>query len=1271
MQSTLSNLWAELRLLIRPQDSRRRNSRAQRHLKSSAEQIEARIMPAVVMAPVTDINTTTTAYVNPESFLKIGDITYFVATSNGAGRELWRTDGTPEGTKIVRDIARGEASSSPGWLTSFNGSLYFSATSTEYGNELWKSDGTEAGTTLVVDLSPGTRSSNPGSLTSFNGQLIFSADDGNWGRELWTTNGTPQGTSLLANINSSGSSGPALLTPVGDTLYFTANDGINGVELFRTNGIENDARRVVDIRPGSASSSPKELVAFGDRLYFVATTTSGNMLFRTDANGNSASSVAFQTSGKLYSSPSQLTVAGNQLYLSATSTGAGTELHVVRTHTSGVEIVKDIRTGTSSSSPLNLVSMGDMLYFTSIDSSLKSSLWTSDGTPNGTHFVVSGDVAASPGNLTTMSSTLFFTASDSINGRELWKYSPQLNTSTVVRPVFQAANAAFSKLTNVAGTLYFAAGNSISESTLWRSDGTESGTTEVFRVTVDANPGFIVNGGINVSYHPENAYAEMNGILYFAAGERDSGIELWRSDGTESGTWMVKDLRTGTQNSSPKNLTNVNGTLFFTAFSESGNSILWKSDGTSNGTVPVAPPLGQVMSSPQNLTNFNGKLFFMADAGNLIGRELWESDGTTNGTRVFKDLAAGSDSSAPSQLTVAGDRMYFAADDRMNGVVLWQTDGTVNGTSVVPGNFGSLTSLTVMGNRLFFISQTALYTTQGNGTVTTKLHAEVTKQPMAATENAIYFAGFSGSGVELWKTDGTLGGTRQVADINDGPPHSNLSELTAAGNRVFFKATDTPGHGEELWVSNGTSDGTHEVKEIAPGVATSHIQNLVADGDDIYFVATNGSHGLEVWHSDGTETGTAMVQDTLIGNGPELMRSAEWLMPRLMTTAGGKLFLSATNGVSGHELYTIGDETGPSGPPTILSPLADTISQTPVFSWSSVPGASTYDLWIYNVATREEISLSGLNQTSWQPNRSLGIAVFQFRVRAAGAGAVVSDWSPMIEFNIDTAVTVQSASPNQNTSRPTFSWQSLPGAVRYDVWIDNLSTGASQYLRNTNVTGTSWIAPNDFPVGRFRAWVRGVDADGIPARWSNQIDINAVMAPQPTGPEFATFSRQPTFSWGSVPGAASYDLWLQNLNTGAVTIYQKNIAALSWTTSQQLTDGHYRWWVQGRSPQNQLTLWSRPVNVYVGGQPAVLSPVGSTTSVKPVFSWTAVQGAVRYELWVSNSSNVRVIHSGSITSASYTAQTTLAKGTYRAWVRAYSSTGEVSVWSNTASFTIV
>ena len=145
----------------------------------------------------------------------------------------------------------------------------------------------------------------------------------------------------------------------------------------------------------------------------------------------------------------------------------------------------------------------------------------------------------------------------------------------------------------------------------------------------------------------------VNGILFFSADDGDNGEELWGSDGTAAGTFMVANVnplttcnQSGTYpgygsypcHSSPSNLVNVNGTLFFSADDGTSGKELWRSDGTVTGTFMVTDinPLTTCNLSGDNPgsglypcnssiyypVNVNGTLFFSADDGDL-GRELW------------------------------------------------------------------------------------------------------------------------------------------------------------------------------------------------------------------------------------------------------------------------------------------------------------------------------------------------------------------------------------------------------------------------------------------------------------------------------------------------------------------------------------------------------------------------------------------------------------------------------------------------------------------------
>src|SRR5262249_34655604 len=155
-------------------------------------------------------------YYGRQTHVTLGGLLYFAANDGANGTELWRTDGTTDGTTIVKDIVAGEGPSWPWQLVTVDNSLYFVVN----GTELWKSDGTADGTALVKQFSIYLSD-----LTVVGNTIYFGTDDGTSGRELWKSDGTGEGTVLVKDIAMGpGNSNPWYLTAVGSKLFFTAND---------------------------------------------------------------------------------------------------------------------------------------------------------------------------------------------------------------------------------------------------------------------------------------------------------------------------------------------------------------------------------------------------------------------------------------------------------------------------------------------------------------------------------------------------------------------------------------------------------------------------------------------------------------------------------------------------------------------------------------------------------------------------------------------------------------------------------------------------------------------------------------------------------------------------------------------------------------------------------------------------------------------------------------------------------------------------------------
>jgi len=196
----------------------------------------------------------------------VGETLFFVTTDGSKSPrvpELWKSDGTPEGTVRVHSFPAG----SPQSLTAARPGLLFFALATSpavttAGYEIWRSDGTSAGTFRVLG-----GLARPLALAAMGGDLYFSANDGVRGAELFRSDG--QRAFLVDDINAQSGAEPQALTPAGRHLFFVADDGVHGRELWRTDGTAAGTVLVHDFAPGLRSSNPGRLAASGSRLFFT------------------------------------------------------------------------------------------------------------------------------------------------------------------------------------------------------------------------------------------------------------------------------------------------------------------------------------------------------------------------------------------------------------------------------------------------------------------------------------------------------------------------------------------------------------------------------------------------------------------------------------------------------------------------------------------------------------------------------------------------------------------------------------------------------------------------------------------------------------------------------------------------------------------------------------------------------------------------------------------------------------------------------------------
>lgn len=830
---------------------------------------------------------------SPRQVVNMGGFSFFTISS--PTNQLWRTDGTAGGTSLVRDFGT-VASDAPQQLRAagvLNNKLYFAAGAGN-GTELWVSDGTAGGTMQLMDIAPLSASSSPTSFTVIGNTVYFVANDPTNGIELWKTDGSAAGTAMVKDIYAvpSASSAPSWLTNLGGTLFFSARDGINGWELWKSDGTPGGTVMVSDINPGSGSSQLSSLVNFGGKLYFNATDpVHGSELWQSDGTLEGTMPVADLNPGAASASPQSTLVSGGRLYFSAVDEAAGRELFVSDGTLAGTRLAVNINPGTASSSPTSIVDLNGRLMFLA-DGGSGTRLWTFDGT-------TATELPASPsGSLTVMGSRVYFTGTDALSGAELWSSDGTASGTARVTDLTPGPDSSNTLvLGSAAGSLYFAGENGLLGQELYTLT-----STGVVALVKD------LNTAPNPST-PQNPVS-FNGAVYFGG----SSGGLYRSDGTPAGLSRISSQTAA-------RLLVVGNKLFFTGGDASQYPSLWQTDGTPTGT--------QLVKSYVLPTNYKGSINVMWAWNNRLyyiqpgDSGLWVSDGTPAGTLAVQSPSAPARTTAAVAFTPVGDKAYFYGFDSAHGLEPWRTDGTDAGTIMVrdihAGGYGSTlygtqsnqTDIEDLNGVAIFPASTNTNNSElyrSNAAETTMItdlnwsdDASLRLDPVDAADTLVrlgdhvYFFALSW----LYRTDGTALGTTPVAPFDS---LDTLFRLTRVGNRLFFVVRPKNSVSEyHLYTSDGTFDGTVLLRRfITDGASSSKGIGDIVDIDGIaYFQAWNLSDGTgyELWRSDGTVARTQLAADLNPGSAAS--------NPSNPILHNGELYVVATHASTGTNLWKI------------------------------------------------------------------------------------------------------------------------------------------------------------------------------------------------------------------------------------------------------------------------------------------------------------------------------------------------------------------------------
>ena len=778
-------------------------------------------------------------------------------------------------------------------------------------------------------------------------------------------------------------------------------------------------------------------------------------------------------------------VHNGTMYFRASTNSTGAELWKTDGTTAGTSMVKDIRTGTTSSSPSAFFVFNDEVHFEISVYPNGNEIWKTNGTSSGTVKATNSACWHYNCNFHSVieyNGSFYGAGSWNNNGREVLMY----NSSGLSLLVDLSPGQRFSipRMTNPSnfivhdGWLWFlTAGNPSSGNgnCLYRSNGTAAGTTP-----------FVCDTG---SYGLEL----FNDELYFSRSANGKGYELWKTDGTTSGTVMVTDIVAGSGSavgpSMARLFTSTDDYLYFSVQTGTANTdhAVWRTDGTAAGTQLIKSSFSVWDDVVIGNVLYMGGQYFTTNSDSSTG--LWSTDGTMNGTSLYTNYDADPLQGLVSDLHTINGSLYFRYHNgtaytygqmgNASGAIVGQPSSWSISPSLPDGmNFGSNNG-TIWGTPTA-LNSTAQYTitaTNANGSSTTTINITVVDE--------VPVLSYTPASVELTNNTAHPDFPLLATVTGSGVITSWAINDTALPTGVFFGATNGtfwgtptqlwPETNYTIWANNsgGSTSATvtisvvDQVPTLAYAPSSVEMTNNTASSDFPLAPSLSGPGDITSWAINDSALPTGISFGTTNGT--------FWGVPTQLWSA---------------RTYTVWANN--SGGSTSATVTLEVVDQVPVLSYS--PDA--VDM-VNNTAHADmplEAVLTGPGDiTSWAINDSaLPSGVFFGSTNGSFWGTPTELWpettytiwannsggstSATVTISVVDQVPVLSYSPNTIEMRNNTAHADMPleailsGPGEITSWAVNDSALPTGVFFGTN-NGTFWGTPTQlWAVTSYTVW---------------------------------------------------------------------------------------------------------------------------------------------------------------------------------------------------------
>jgi ELWxxDGT repeat protein len=332
---------------------------------------------------------------------------FFRASDPLHGGELWASDGTPQGTRLVKDLEPGVVDGWPRFFAEVRGKLVFRAgCGTNSGDCQWTSDGTAAGTTILLD--------QPARLATSGSWLVFLRREGDL-TAVWRTDGSEAGTGRVAELPPGAAFGSPFAA--GGRAYFLYDTTEHGRELWTSDGTAVGTRRLTDFANPDTFPFGVEARGVGERTLFGVAGPNGGELWATDGTpeGTRALVACPEACGG-----GEIQSFGSWAVLGMRTAQHGRELWRTDGTPEGTHLVADVCPGPCDANLAGFAHVGDVVFFFADDGVHGVELWWSNGTPGEAHRATDFAANFGPLDLVALPTRLVFRANTAATGQEPW-----------------------------------------------------------------------------------------------------------------------------------------------------------------------------------------------------------------------------------------------------------------------------------------------------------------------------------------------------------------------------------------------------------------------------------------------------------------------------------------------------------------------------------------------------------------------------------------------------------------------------------------------------------------------------------------------------------------------------------------------------------------------------------------------------------------------------------------------------------------------------------